>query len=465
MDIFSFISLRPILELGEHNIFYIFWFFFKYGGWVFVLYITWNELIKEVWLNWRQDKYAATVKWIYLAIDVPRDNEQSPKAVEQIFNQIWGYKSGANMYEKWWKGIFLQSISLEIVSIEGYVQYIIRAPKIFKDLIESAVYAQYPEADISEIEDYTEEYTPDNFVEKGYKMWGTQFELVNSEFYPIKTYPLFEHSITQKIVDPLSAMIEMMSNLGKGEMLWYQIIIRATDDKWRDDAMEEVKELTGQDVEKKHSKLDKILEKIYITFGFMFPGHKTGEEKKSELPSKVWYMTKGDLETVNAIEIKSSKTGFKTKMRMLYFGKKDVFSKPRGVSPFVGALRQYAANNLNGFKPSGQMTTKADYLRADQRVYKKQKKILKQYKSRSIYAGTQSDGYLLNVEELASLYHFPSIEVSTTAVRTADSKKAPAPMSVPIPDELEEVLEPEVKENNKKNKESIKVGPPGNLPM
>ena len=69
------------------------------------------------------------------SIDVPKDNEQSPKAVEQIFNQIWGYKSGANFVEKWWKGMFLPTMSLELVSIGGYIQYIIRAPSIFKDLV------------------------------------------------------------------------------------------------------------------------------------------------------------------------------------------------------------------------------------------------------------------------------------------------------------------------------------------
>jgi len=209
-----------------------------------------------------------------------------------------------------------------------------------------------------------------------------------------------------------------------------------------------------------------MMEKVYITFGFMFPGFKPANGKDSEFPSNVLHMSKGDLETVHAIEVKSSKTGFKTKMRMIYMGKTGVFSKPRGVSPFVGALRQYAANNLNGFKPAKKMTTKSDYLRAEQRTYKKQRKILKQYKSRSIYAGTKSDGYLLNVEELASLYHFPSIEVSTTSVRTADSKKAPAPMSIPIPEELEDNIEPEkeTKDENTK-RESIKVGPPTNLPM
>ncbi|MFH1457350.1 MAG: hypothetical protein ABIF17_04565 [Patescibacteria group bacterium] len=465
MDIIGIVLMRiseATTNLGSSGPLEVSWFFFKNGGWLVVLTILWPYFL-EIWLNSRQDKYARTVKWSYLAIDVPKDNEQSPKAVEQIFNQIWGYKSGANFVEKWWDGVFLQSISLELVSIGGYIQYIIRTPSIFKDLVESAVYAQYPEADITEIEDYTKDITPDNFREKGYKMWGTQFELTNKEFYPIRTYVFFEHSIAQKIIDPLSAMLEMMSKLGRDEQLWFQIVIKAEDDKWRNKAMDLVKDLTGQEVKKKKGGLDVFLEKIYQTFGFMFPGFKPEELKKSDFPSKVLYMSKGELENVNAIEIKASKTAFRTKMRMIYFGKKDSFSKPRGVSPFVGALKQYAAANLNGFKPAKLMTTKVDYWRVEQRTYKKQRKILNQYKSRSLYAGVNPDGYILNVEELASLYHFPSLEVKTSSIKTAQSKKAPAPMNVEL-DWEDKIIEEKVEHQSVKH-ESIKESPPSNLPI
>jgi len=463
MNIIDSILIK-ILELGENGPLGVFWFFFKNGGWLVMLIVLWPYFL-EIWLNSRQDKYAKTIKWSYLAIDVPKDNEQSPKAVEQIFNQIWGYKSGANFVEKWWKGIFLPTMSLELVSIGGYIQYIIRTPSIFKDLVESAVYAQYPEADIAEIEDYTKDITSDNFKEKGYKLWGTQFEMTNKDYYPIRTYQFFEHSIAQKIIDPMSAMLEMLSKLGRNEQLWFQIVIRPEDDKWREKALEVVKELIGKEVKKKKSNLDLFLDKIYQTFGFMFPGYKSEEVKKSDLPSLVWYMSKGELETVNAIEIKATKTVFRTKIRMIYMGKGDSFSKPRGVSPFVGALKQYAAANLNGFKPSKKMTTKVDYWLVEQRTYKRQQKILKQYKSRSMYSGVNPTGYILNVEELASLYHFPSIEVKTASIKTAQSKKAPAPMNVEL-DWEENIQDNNNNNNNKINNKAIKrEAPPANLPV
>ena len=49
-----------------------------------------------------------------------------------------------NFFEKWFEGKFQKSFSYEVVSLEGYTQFLIRTPKEFRDLIESSVYSQYP---------------------------------------------------------------------------------------------------------------------------------------------------------------------------------------------------------------------------------------------------------------------------------------------------------------------------------
>ena len=67
-----------------------FWAVFKNGGFIFIIYVI-VEGFAEVWKNNRQAIFGSKIKWVYLAIDVPRDNEQSPKAVEQIFNHIWDF--------------------------------------------------------------------------------------------------------------------------------------------------------------------------------------------------------------------------------------------------------------------------------------------------------------------------------------------------------------------------------------
>jgi hypothetical protein len=476
MDIF-YIVLNFMTSLADKGFLgMIIYLFFKIA-WVFVLFLIWPYLL-ELFIQKKQGKFAAGVKYTYLAIDVPKENEQSPKAVEQIFNQIWGYKAGGNLWTKWLGGEFLLSFSLEIVSIDGYVQYVVRCPKHFRDLVESAFFAQYPDADIDEIEDYTKDINSDNFKEKGYDLWGSQFELTDPDAYPIKTYPYFEHSISQKIIDPMSAMLEMMSKLNKGEQLWFQIIIRAEDDNWKEESLRMIKRLVGAKetavpksktmglIEKGFGSMYDVLDKSYQTH-YIKPEAKRENEAP---PTMMQYMTAGEKDIVSAIEEKATKTGYKTKMRMIYMGKKGVFSKPRGVSPFVGALRQYAFVNLNGFKPVAVTKTGADYIGASKRLLKKQKTILRNYKNRSLSSGSREGGYLLNVEELASLYHFPTIEVGTRSIKTAESKKVEAPIEATLEGLFDEVVEPdEVTEEmqNEENKDEKKIDlmPPSDLPF
>src|SRR3989338_6784275 len=84
------------------------------GGWIPILIV----LVQGFWRLWvqsRQMKYAATVTYTLLAIDVPRNNEQTPKAVEQIFSHLSAAYSGFDRYEKYWLGKFQPTFSFELV--------------------------------------------------------------------------------------------------------------------------------------------------------------------------------------------------------------------------------------------------------------------------------------------------------------------------------------------------------------
>ncbi len=443
----------------------VLWWLFIHGGFIFIVWIFFKGLA-DIWLNWRQSIFSSQLKWTYLAIDVPKDNEQSPKAVEQIFNQIWGAIKGPNLQDKWWKGYSQPNFSLELVSIEGYIQYIIRAPAIFRDLVEAAIYAQYPEAQITEIEDYTQEFTPDNFREKNYTFWGAQFGLAKNEVYPIKTYPLFEHTIAQTIVDPMAALLEIFSRFGKGEQGWFQIVIKPVSDAWKEKSAEEVKKLLGREIKKEKSKIDKILDvpstaatKVGdIVFG---PVGGASEEKKEE-PWKLLAMSPGEKTLIEGIERKSDKIGFKTKIRYIYWGKKGSFSKTRGVSGVVGALKQFTLLNSNGFIPVKGTSTKSDNMLPkirDKRIYKIQRIILANYKARSQWGGKKGFGDVLNVEELASIYHFPYKGVVAPTLKAAEAKRAEAPFALPIEEDIEEIEEEKVVKAEKK------AAPPDNLPV
>jgi hypothetical protein len=238
-----------------------------------------------------------------------------------------------------------------------------------------------------------------------------------------------------------------------------QILILPVGDKtWKENLDNEVKKILGKEVSTKETNIDKILS-VPASLASKAGDFAFGASEKEEKPKDkitMFDLSPGAVDSLKDIERKGNKVGFKTKIRYIYLGTKD--------SGFNGALKQFALLNGNGFRPAPGTTTKSDspFKKIEEkRVYKIQKRILKNYKSRSQSAGTEGVGFILNTEELASIYHFPYIGTTTATVRTAESKKSVAPMG--LPEELEGNIEPvESPKPEPINKQS---GPPENLPM
>jgi hypothetical protein len=129
-SISEFFSLPPETML---------WRFMAYYGWI-IIALMYLYFAKEMWLIKVQTDYCKKIKHILLAIDIPRANEQSPRAVENMLAYLAGAHGTINWFEKYWEGKCQQYFSFEIVSIDGYTQFIIRTPLDFRYLVESAVY-------------------------------------------------------------------------------------------------------------------------------------------------------------------------------------------------------------------------------------------------------------------------------------------------------------------------------------
>lgn len=439
----SLLNSLANLNLEASNPFSVLWFLFTHGGFILVIY-AFLLGFSLIWKNWRQAKFDTNLEHVFLAIDVPKDNEQSIKAVEQIFNHLWGAIKGPDFKDLWWTGYSQPSFSLEIVSLEGYIQYIVRTPKMFRDLVEAAVYAQYPGAQITQIKDYTEGVTPQNFKEQGYNLWGSQFGLVQNDVYPIRTYPLFEHVAEKTRVDPTAALFEIFSRMGAGEQTWFQIVIKPISDDWKKRSADEVKKITGTYKPPQSTDLvGKILEKsntlITQTADSIFTAANTSVDKKEakEPEFKMMNLSPGERSTVEGIERKAEKTGFMCKMRYIYLVRNTKLVKTKGASGFVGFLKQFALLNSNGFKPVSRTKTGAEWYQTlikgheNLVVTGQQKRILRNYKARSMWLGGDKSGFILNTEELATLYHFPHKDVVAPTVKTTQIKHREAPMTLP----------------------------------
>lgn len=457
------------------------WWTFTHGGWIMiviaVLYGIW-----WLYLDYIQGRFVMNTKYVMLAVDVPRENEQTPKAVEHLFSHFHGISKNPNFLEKYRDGYVQPTITVEIISVGGFIQFIIRAPEAQRDLVEAAIYAQYPNAEISEVEDYVDQFAA-KFPNDEYDMWGCEMTLTNKEYMPIRTYPMWEHSLTQTFLDPLASLLEMMGRLKSTEQMWFQMVLRPNSDNgWRQKGLEAINKLAGIKSSKKSSGLLSTLTEApgNLALGTwetitrtLFDPSDTSSKKKDDNapPSLMQHLPPNTKTVIEAIGMKISKLGFDVKFRTLYFGSLDVFSKSR-VSAITGAVKQFNTLDLNGFKPDSKMKTSRDFFFVKRRVANLKRRILWGYKYRSIWRGRRV--FVLNIEELASLWHFPVITVKAPQVKKTDAKRGEPPVLLPVGEEVEyipkvqPVAEPEVTTESDVPSDvpSTHTGtPPPNLPI
>jgi len=460
------------------------WYLFTHGGWV-VFVIAMIAVLIWGYMNYIQNKYAAAIKWTMLAIDVPHENLQSTKAIEHVFAAMWPFYESINLKEKYIDGKFQQAFSLEIVSIGGYTQYLIRVPQSHKDIVEAGIYAQYPKAEIFEVEDYTERYRNLKFPNDEYDIWGSEFKLKKPSPYPLRTYPEFEDSLTQTFADPMASVLEVFSKINKEEELWMQFVITPIQDDWKKEGYEIIDKIIGAKQERKKGILDSILYPFYYVatlieelfiYGIGYEPGQTGIGSKNdsnELINKMLYLTPEQKNVIEGITRKISKMAYQTKLRGIYLGPKGKLNKPKGVAAFIGVLQQFSTLDLNAITPVMKTFTKANYFFVDKRVEGKQRRILSNFRNRS-QTGGWGKGFVLNIEELASVFHFPVPEAVRESVKTVGAKKEAPPVDLPdLPYEEGQVIKrmEEANQFNKDNQDffnsngSTKIEPPVDLPF
>ncbi|MEK7160759.1 MAG: hypothetical protein AAB724_01900, partial [Patescibacteria group bacterium] len=109
----------------------------------------------DTWMYYIQRAYWRKLDWMILEVKPPREVENSPKNMEQIFAGLWGvFGTVGNKYEKYIKGMMQDYFSFEIVGINGTIHFYLRTLRKYRNVVEAQVYSQYPQAEIKEAEDY-----------------------------------------------------------------------------------------------------------------------------------------------------------------------------------------------------------------------------------------------------------------------------------------------------------------------
>jgi hypothetical protein len=162
-----------------------------------------------------------------------------------------------------------------------------------------------------------------------------------------------------------------------------------------------------------------------------------GEKGEDGKPGPARRSTKGEDDVIYALERSISKLGFDVGIRAIYTAPKDIFVSGN-VAGIIGGLRNYNSNNLNGFRPQpypeGEYELFPFIKRPARTINKEKRKILDAYKHRAyFYNEFKRPTFVLNTEELATIYHFPAggLETSPSFARIG-SKKSEAPSNLPV---------------------------------
>ena len=383
--------------------------------------------ILDLWLDYRRALGMSKLNHILLEVKVPKDVFKSPKAMEFFMNSLYQPFGEGTWYDRLWKGGTRAVFSLEIVSIEGTVHFFIYTRKGSKNVIEANLYSQFPGIEIYEVPDYT---LTAAFNPADTGLLACEFGLTKPDVFPIKTYVdygLDKDPKEEYKIDPLTPLIEFLGSVGRGQQIWVQIVLRAHIAEDKDPE-------TGKMIDKKWNKA--AAEEIKKIYDAAKPEKKEGEEKQG--PGRL--LTKGESDTIAALERSISKPGFDVGIRAIYIAPKDVWTMDNA-GGIIGGITHFNSNDLNGFKPSlaGSSYSKPRYnfwpwkTWKDSNVNFEKKQMLNAYKSRGwFYPPFKRKHFVLNTEELATIFHFPGGVSTTPTFERIGSKKSEAPANLPI---------------------------------
>ena len=357
------------------------------GVLVFLTYRNYKKINRLKVLN---------VDSVLLMLEIPRTNDKKELAAEQLFASLHGILRDKIELKN--SGNIQEHLSFEIVSTGGQIRFFVWTPKVLQSFVEGQIYAQYPSVQIYKVkEDYVDRAVKDHSV-----IYSSEIALTEDEVLPIKTFENFE-------VDPLAGITGTLAKLNpdKNEELWIQILTRPIPDDWH-------KATTDKWVKKVKSgqKSFRILGIDWVwlitAIGALFHPPESGPNGE---PVKVELSERAKTQVEKAEE-KATKLGFEVKIRLVYLGSDQMDAK-LNMQALVGTFKQYNSTNLNGFKSLGGTFDKG---------------AIESYKARQF----TSRGFILNISELASVYHLPHTSVETPNIVWATSKTAEPPAQLPL---------------------------------
>ncbi len=342
------------------------------------------------WRNYKIADHLETTEGVLLVLEIPKANDKQELAAEQMFASLHGILRDKTELRE--NGGWQEHISFEIAAVGKLIRFYVWVPKHLQNFVEGQIYAQYPSVQIHQADDdYTKRHIQHPVV------YTAELTLTDNEMLPIKTFQSFE-------VDPLAGITATLGKLDSNdEEIWIQVEARPIADEWHRRASAYVERAKGSGPNVDWGLMSYF---IHIIEALWTPPTGAGTESKPK------ELSEREKTRIGEVEKKSTKLGYKVKIRIAYLGDNKADAKLR-MQALVGTFKQFNSTNLNGFR-----MTNTSFDRED----------LAPYTSRLFL----DKGFILNIEEIASVYHLPHTNVETPNIVWASTKTAEPPSKLPI---------------------------------
>lgn len=351
-----------------------------------------------VWVLYRRMKYkdrlTRSLEMVSFMVTLPKEAQQHSEEEESRidYRQIIAvaeqmFASFAGLGQSGFKVKENEHITFEIVASKKIIYFYVSCAKKIAPLVEKQIHAYYPSAQIDLVE------FPNIFENTNGQFAITSLKLIKSFIYPITTYQSLES-------DSLNNITNVMSKLEEDSTGAIQFMIRPTNQSWR---------------RKVESSVHKIQEgksvfeysgwrKIFKVFEFF----KTKDNNKADLPNQITPIKQKLIEDMTN---KANKTGFETIIRLVTTASDESMAKSY-LDSLVMAFSQFYSPNINGFKAKTE--SQSELIKAF---------IFKEF--------AHSPKMILNIEELASVFHFPNRNIGTPGIKWLISRLLPPPSNLP----------------------------------
>ena len=354
-----------------------------------------------------------------------KNNEIWPVAIESFLSNII-IKNKKRTLKQWFFKDKTSTISLELANIDQKIFLSIYCQIWNKDIIKNQIYAQYNDIEIEEIDDYTKQIR--SYYQSNNKFIWAELKITDPYIYPIKRYMQFEDRIKQTRIDPIWSIFSSLSNTNSPwEKIVIQIVMNRASEKWRIKWQNLMKSLStwiflhSDKLRKKYSQIFlnlwhfQILSwsfiKIFDIFLWWYWRWVWAQSKAEQSAEE-----KVDKSNENPLVAASSKIArlwICVNIRMIYCCEIVNWNLKQKIEEMISSFHQFNQPHLNSFAAN---ITKIWDL-----------KFLRKFRNRKIH-----DPFILNTEEIATIWHIPEQQLEIPNLEIVKSKKIQWPLNLPM---------------------------------